>query len=472
MSKVDFLNSIFNKQQSQDEFNFDSLVGPGVYNYFTPMDIQNLHNIATSLKYSANIKAKYQAFDLIMQTRGFKRFAGGTNRVVYKCLDNPRIVAKVAIDRVGMKDNPAEFINQAKLKPFVAKCFDVSPDGVLAICERVYPITTIAEFEAVADYVFEIIVYKLLGKYVVDDIGSDFFLNWGIREGVYPCLLDYPYVFELDSRKLYCNNKDAEGHVCLGEIDYDDGFNYLTCKKCGKKYKAFELSESEQSNNKLVILKGDTTMKVCLVTASGEVYEPDLESDTIKRPEPVATKKNHRVYTEKDLSSLVSVRKHDDVFEKTFEDPIEKTFEPDPNSDADIKPINHQVFVMQDGTEFVKETKCDQETAKEEKNVDHTSNEIHYDANGHFDVSSNFIKSDEEKVETPDPSVDKTLPMRDSSGRFVSKDDSEKSHESKRYNKEEQLLEEERDDFTEYKKNDQKRTNHRRAAAKNNIDEY
>ena len=30
-------------------------------------------------------------------------------------------------------------------------------------------------------------------------------MNYGLREGFGPVLLDYPYVFELDGRKLICN---------------------------------------------------------------------------------------------------------------------------------------------------------------------------------------------------------------------------------------------------------------------------
>ena len=33
------------------------------------------------------------------------------------------------------------------------------------------------------------------------DIGTNFFMNWGIRPGFGPVLLDYPYVYELDGNK-------------------------------------------------------------------------------------------------------------------------------------------------------------------------------------------------------------------------------------------------------------------------------
>jgi hypothetical protein len=67
--------------------------------------------------------------------------------------------------------------------------------------------------------------------------------NWGIRKGFGPVLLDFPYIYELDGAKLFCQSRLMDGSICGGEIDYDAGFNFLTCSKCGELYRANELSK-------------------------------------------------------------------------------------------------------------------------------------------------------------------------------------------------------------------------------------
>ena len=78
------------------------------------------------------------------------------------------------------------------------------------------------------------IANKFIGKYVLEDIGTIWFKNWGIRPGFGPVLLDYPYLFEVDIRDLYCYDMTPLGLPCGGQIDYDAGFNILICTKCGK----------------------------------------------------------------------------------------------------------------------------------------------------------------------------------------------------------------------------------------------
>ena len=117
------------------EFNFEQLQAPPISYFLTPLDIEQLRKLATSLRYSGKPKQKMDMMDKIMESRGFRKITGGTNRVVYKHLEVESIVVKVAIDKVGMSDNPAEFKNQFIFKPFVTKVFEVTPCG---ICVRRY----------------------------------------------------------------------------------------------------------------------------------------------------------------------------------------------------------------------------------------------------------------------------------------------------------------------------------------------
>ena len=112
MSRDIMLNALYAKNKSSLDFNFDALWMPSMYNYLTIQDIEQLKQIATSVSLNGKINKKYKMIDDIMTARGFKKFHSGTNRVVYRYLEDKSFVVKIAVDRVGMGDNPAEFRNQ------------------------------------------------------------------------------------------------------------------------------------------------------------------------------------------------------------------------------------------------------------------------------------------------------------------------------------------------------------------------
>ena len=165
MSRVSLIEQLYVKRKSALEFNYDALTAPPIRSIFTQQDIDELYRIATSLKYSANMEKKYELIDAIMKARGFKKAHSGTNRVVYNFLENPTFVAKVALDKVGLRDSPAEYKNQEFFKPFCCKIFEVVPTGVLAFVERVNPITSLEEFQSISDDIFNMMITKIIGKY-------------------------------------------------------------------------------------------------------------------------------------------------------------------------------------------------------------------------------------------------------------------------------------------------------------------
>ena len=231
------LDRLKSRTVSVAEFNFDTLQAPPLSMFLTPQDIQDLTDIAMSLRLSGKPDVKYKMIDQILRCRGLVKFLAGTNRVVYRHPEFPDILFKIASDAVGINDNPAEFKNQMLLKPFVPKIFEVSPHGTVALTERVVPITSREEFLSVADDVFELITgYLLNAGYVLADFGSKFFMNYGIRKGFGVVLLDYPYLYKLDGNKLFCNKPDPKSPTgkCEGVIDYDSGYNFLHCTKCGE----------------------------------------------------------------------------------------------------------------------------------------------------------------------------------------------------------------------------------------------
>ena len=245
MARADLLNTLYSKEKSPLEFQFDSMWFIPMANILPFYEIEKLYNIATSIKLASKAEMKLKTIRQIMESHDFKFFHGGTNRTIYRHLECTDIVAKIAIDRVGMQDNPLEFNNQQYLKPFVTKTFEVSPCGTVGIAERVEPITSKAEFISIGESIFELLTNNIIGEYVLQDIGTKFFRNWGLRKGFGPVLLDYPYMFKLDGNKLFCNKEiDLNtGELCGGLIDYDAGFNNLVCKTCGKTYQARDLQQ-------------------------------------------------------------------------------------------------------------------------------------------------------------------------------------------------------------------------------------
>lgn len=282
MSKANILNILYSKNKSPLEFQFDALTAPPLLSFITVQDIDNLRRIATSNRYSGKMELKYQEIDKIMRSRGFVKFSSGTNRVVYRPLESTDFVVKIALDEVGINDNPNEYNNQFLLKPFVTKVFEYSPCGTIASFERVEPITSRQEFASVAEDVFELL-NNIIGEYVLDDIGSKYFMNFGTRPGFGIVILDFPYVFKLDGNKLYCNVPllKNNGMPCGGLIDYDNGFNNLICTKCKKRYIASDLKKKESGI--ILCRKGvDMDMKILICKGNQVVRESEKVTDTIQ----------------------------------------------------------------------------------------------------------------------------------------------------------------------------------------------
>lgn len=283
------LNMMYRGMTTIADFNWDTMTTVPIYYLLTPQDVDSIRNLILSPRYSGNNKFKMEKIDEVMHYRGFKRFAGGTNRLVYTHPSAPNAVFKVAIDSVGINDNPAEFRNQNFLKPYCCKVFECSPCGTIASFEKVERITTFDEFYSIGEDYFQIIVNVILGKYVMDDIGIDFFMNFGIRAGCFPVILDFPYLFELDGRKLECNNVLDDGSICHGEIDYDAGFNKLVCKKCGRHFKARDLAKPPKEGGILLRKKGGRRMKLVITDLDGniiETHDTTVERDHLSRHDP------------------------------------------------------------------------------------------------------------------------------------------------------------------------------------------
>ena len=260
------LNRLMSKSMSKQEFNYEILTAPPIYSMFTVEDINQLHYIASSVKYSAKLKEKYEAIDNIMRNRGFEKLVAGTNRVSYIPTFANNFIIKVAYDSVALKDSLREYENQRLIKPFCTKVFEVTPCGTLGVFERVNPVTSVKEYISMAADIFRLLNNFVIGDYVIDDIGTRYFQNIGYRNGFGPVILDFPYVYEVDPKKIWCNKPDPNDPTgyCNGPIDYDGGFNKLKCRKCGAVYKPFELAKKIEYKSQLIVESEEKRMKIKL----------------------------------------------------------------------------------------------------------------------------------------------------------------------------------------------------------------
>lgn len=281
------------------EYNWENLQpSRTILSLMTQEDIDTIRKIILSPRYSGNNRLKMERIDDIMHLRGFTKFAGGTNRIVYEHPDAPGMVFKVAIDSVGIKDSPAEFYNQNLLKPFCCKVFECSACGTIASFEKVKRITTIEEFYSIIDDYYFMITNNIIGKYVMEDIGIKYFMNFGIRIGQGPVILDFPYLFELDGNKLICNAELDDHSICHGEIDYDYGFNKLICTKCGRHYMARDLAVSPEKRKALLRSKGAAKMRVNLINSVNGHVIKSVDTNDI------------REYLSKDTISSTTIKKN------------------------------------------------------------------------------------------------------------------------------------------------------------------
>ena len=286
---------LYTKMVDSRAVSFENIPQPAtILSLLTMEDIMQLNKIAKSKRLASKPKEKFSMITQIMERRGFKKLAAGTNRLVFKYMENQSFVVKVAFCQVALTDNLRELYNQHLLKPFVTKVFDVTPCGTVGLFERVNPISSRESFMTIASDVYDIIINHLVGRYVIDDMGSKFFMNWGVRDGQFPVLLDFPYVFELDGSKLYCNKPDPMSPTgfCGGEIDYDDGFNYLVCQKCGKSYLASDLRLKDAKAAPLIVdQKGDLNMQVRVEMDGNLVSSVDTTKETAVYEKPKKGKK-------------------------------------------------------------------------------------------------------------------------------------------------------------------------------------
>lgn len=227
-----------------------------------------------------------------------------------------------------------------------------------------------------------------------------------------PVLLDYPYCYKLDGKKLFCNKiEPITGMRCDGEIDYDEGFNHLVCTKCGKIYLASDLRDNK-SDNKIVI-KGGTEMKIVLKQGDKVIGTSMPTEETIVRPRIIPKTKGLVVKTNApahDETSL-NIEEHDEAKSEDNNVIEEETKTVVDNNDSSAD--NDDETKDEPASENIDNTTSDEEVSVESPKVETKVNT----AEAKVETKPNDEDSHNEEEEEPD--IKHTRP-RDSSGKFIS----------------------------------------------------
>lgn len=198
-----------------------------ILDFFTPEQCFEIEKISRSFSISNN-----QKVDLIrgkMNEWGidFAPLGSGTNRYAFM---KDGYVIKVALDKDGKIDNKREFMYSLPLQPYVVKCYETLPDGLMAVFEYV-EIFTIDDYWKSQDKMREIL-NEIARNFLIGDVGvnSANYVNWGFRDDSSLVILDYAYIYSVAFKKFTCNCSPSS------VLHYDKDFNNLICPVCGKKY--------------------------------------------------------------------------------------------------------------------------------------------------------------------------------------------------------------------------------------------
>ena len=282
--------SLSNTRSVDDVLRYWNSISRPPINYYIPQHVfQSLYQIMNTKRLYNRPIERYKYINDLFATIGLFPLASGTNRRTFYCSYDAHIVFKLGSDNTGRSDNLNEYTMQALLKPFFAKMMYVTPDGILSMSERVETMTEEDYKITYSKYIFEII-YDLLSRgYIMEDIGSNSFKNWGVRPGYGPVIVDCPYIYKVDRRKMKCLRRDPiTNEICNGEIDYnyDKGMSEIICYKCGRRYFAAELGQMFPSESNFKIVKGrDFSM--------GNYFNSDVKV-SVSRGDKVV----HRYYNE------------------------------------------------------------------------------------------------------------------------------------------------------------------------------
>ena len=221
----------------------------------------------------------------------YEPIGSGTNRytVIMK-----GFIFKFALDKDGMIDNLREFKYSKALQPYVIKCYEVLPDGLIMVCEYVEVMTFDNFYEDDVRDRMKQILQLISENYFIGDIGIDNknYTNWGFRKDIYrdPVILDFAYCYTLSLQAFRCNScKDRSVLI------YNDKYTKLICPSCQTQYTFSDIRRTRMSEDDQNREIGDITKQGYIMHTPLEEHEFDPRfSDLPETEEEKPKKKKHQ----------------------------------------------------------------------------------------------------------------------------------------------------------------------------------
>ena len=198
----------------------------------------------------------------------FLKLGSGTNRYGVQIGD---MVFKIALDEHGKIDNMREYTYTDKLQPYVIKCYECTPDGLVMVCEPFSPISE-KEFLSLKNEIIPILK-ELSKNFFIGDIGftTKNNANWGRRKSDGQLgILDFAYCYSTSYKTFCC--------TCASEpfLQYDENFNDLICPICQKKWSFRDVRKRISRKNQLEEI-GDIRKLGYNLTSEFEIVEKHSE---------------------------------------------------------------------------------------------------------------------------------------------------------------------------------------------------
>lgn len=234
-----------------------------VLEIFTPMQLLQIEKLSRNYTISNNQKAEMIKQWLSEWGINYAPLGPGTNR--YGVMIDGYVV-KISLDSDGKIDNKREFIYSIPLQPYVIKCYEVSPDGLVGVFEyvEVFVLDDLYKNQTrMRDILRDIATSFLIGDVGISSVN---YLNWGYRNGSEPVILDYAYIYSVKFKTFTCNCSPA------AFLHYDKDFNNLICPFCGKKYRFKDIRKKISRKDQEDEI-GDITKKGYVISHSEETVK-------------------------------------------------------------------------------------------------------------------------------------------------------------------------------------------------------
>lgn len=241
--------------------------------FITAETMDMIHKVY--LKRNINNNERARMIQDVLDVNGVENvlLGPGTNRVAF-LIDG--YVFKFAMDSWGVKDNYNELASTKELQPFVVKTYETN--GLINVCEYV----TLMSSEEFANPRVEAIIVDTLGKlsssYLLGDVGytPKNFTNWGYREDGSIVILDYAYIYQVETRDILCSHDGAM-------LNYNTSFTGMYCPECHAKYDFMDVRR--RISTQFEADAANSVLSSAYKVTSPKMMVPDVDIDELEGDE-------------------------------------------------------------------------------------------------------------------------------------------------------------------------------------------